>query len=210
MTTEKCLIEQTKRTRVRGEGPRRHELPVFKKVGDLSPLALEELKQILYDNQQNDIGGDNYGISQNCNYEEVFNVKDQYRQVLLQQKVEGDESQVDEHAYVEWVDPPLFTLMDLEKYFKHVYRFRLAEMQPGHELNWHIDADTSVICRAQICLEGMDSSLQFKTKDGEYKLTMFPGEIWFINTGWPHRAVAGDTPKRSAIFGFDYKDWINV
>jgi len=39
---------------------------------------------------------------------------------------------------------------------------------------------------------------------------MWPGEIWFINTGWPHRAVAGDNPKRSAIFGFDYKDWINV
>ncbi len=209
MTTEKCLIEQTKRTRVGGTGPRRHKLPVFEKIGQLSPNAIEELKQILYDNQQNDIGGDNYGISQNCNYEEVFNVGSSYRQVLLQQKGDEDDSQVDEYAYTEWVDPPLFTLMDLEKHFKHIYRFRLAEMQPGHELNWHIDADTSVICRAQICIEGNDSSLEFRTKDGEYKLNMKEGEIWFINTGWNHRAVASELPKRSAIFGFHYEDWID-
>jgi hypothetical protein len=209
MTTKEYLIPQTKRSRVRGTGPRRDKLPVFKKIGDLSELAVEELKQILYDNQQNDLGADYYGISQNVN-PELFNFSDKYRQVLLQRKADDyDGPDVSEYAYTEWVDPPLFTMLDLEKYFKNIYRFRLAEMYPGHELNWHIDSDTSVICRAQICLEYSDSTLEFKTREGEYRLTMLPGEIWFINTGWSHRAVSCDKPKRSAIFGFHYEDLID-
>ena len=36
---------------------------------------------------------------------------------------------------------------------------------------------------------------------------MKPGELWFINTGWSHRVVAGDTSRRVAIFGFDFKDY---
>ena len=34
--------------------------------------------------------------------------------------------------------------------------------------------------------------------------------MWFINTGWAHRVLAGDTSRRSAIFGFDYKDYIGT
>ena len=37
--------------------------------------------------------------------------------------------------------------------------------------------------------------------------TMKPGEMWFINTGWAHRVIAGKNSRRSAIFGFDYKDY---
>ena len=36
---------------------------------------------------------------------------------------------------------------------------------------------------------------------------MKPGELWFINTGWNHRVIAGDSTRRSAIFGFDFKDY---
>ena len=207
MTTEKYLIEQTKRTRVKGTGPRRNELPVFKKISNLSPAALDELNRILDATTGNDIGGDSYGISQNCNYEEVFNVKDQYRQVLLQTKLPSREMDVDESAYTQWTKKiPTKTRSELAGMFKNIYRFRLAEMDPGHALNWHIDTDTSVICRAQICLNTNDSELQFKTKDGEYHLKMLPGEVWFINTGWTHRAIAVETSKKAAIFGFHWHD----
>jgi hypothetical protein len=179
---EKCLIEQSKRTRVRGDGPRRNALKTFCKIGKVSHQAVSELNYILDTHSQNDIGGDNYGISQNCNYEDVFNVGSSYRQILLQA---------------------------LNSLFKNTYRFRLSEMKGNHELNWHIDADTSVICRAQICLNHNDSIFEFKDKEGIKSLQMQPGEVWFINTGWNHRVVSGDITRRTAIIGFHFEDLID-
>jgi streptogramin lyase len=85
----------------------------------------------------------------------------------------------------------------------------MSEMKGDHELNWHIDADTSVICRAQICLNRNDSVLEFRDKEGVHQLKMNPGEIWFINTGWNHRVVNGETTRRSAILGFHFDDLKN-
>ena len=75
-------------------------------------------------------------------------------------------------------------------------------------MNWHIDQDTSVICRAQLCLNENDSVFQFNRKGKIEEFSMKPGEIWFINTGWSHRVVTNTKLRRSAIFGFDYKDYI--
>jgi hypothetical protein len=85
----------------------------------------------------------------------------------------------------------------------------MSEMKGGHELNWHIDADTSVICRAQICLSAHDSVLEFKDKEGIHQLQMEVGDIYFINTGWQHRVVNGDQLRRTAIFGFHFDDLKN-
>ena len=62
-------------------------------------------------------------------------------------------------------------------------------------------------CRAQICLNENDSVFEFKRKGVVESFTMKPGEMWFINTGWAHRVIAGKNSRRSAIFGFDYKDY---
>ncbi len=208
---EKCLIEQTKRTRIKGTGPRRTKLKTFCKIGTVSKNVVSELNYILDTHQRNDIGGDNYGISKNCNYEEVFNVGNSYRQVLMQTKPEGNESQVDEYAYTEWDRGHLlrYTEPALSSLFHNTYRFRLSEMSGNHELNWHIDADTSVICRAQICLNHNDSIFEFKDREGVKSLKMQPGEVWFINTGWNHRVVSGDITRRTAIIGFHFTDLKN-
>lgn len=209
---EQCLIEQTKRTRVGGTGPRRNKLKTFHKICDVSPLVLDELNYILDTHSKNDIGGDNYGISQNCNYEKVFNVADQYRQILLQKRPEFCQVRdVDEYLYMHWdANYKLrWTKEMLSRYFHNVYRFRMSEMKGDHELNWHIDADTSVICRAQICLQESDSVIEFKDKNGLHQLRMKPGEMWFINTGWNHRVVNGEQLRRSAIFGFHFDDLFN-
>lgn len=208
---EQCLIEQTKRTRVGGTGPRRNKLKIFQKICDVPYQLVDELNYILDTNSSNDIGGDNYGISQNCNYEEVFNVADQYRQILLQQRIESTSDDVNEYLYNRWDTSYKlrYTKPLLNEYFHNVYRFRMSEMKGDHELNWHIDADTSVICRAQICLQESDSVLEFKDKDGLHQLRMKPGEMWFINTGWNHRVVNGEQLRRSAIFGFHFDDLIN-
>lgn len=181
------------------------------KLGDAPTRVVDELNYILDTHSGNDIGGDDYGISQNCDYEEVFNVQDKYRQVLLQKKALGNSDDVDEYLYTEWDGNYVvrYTQPYIQTLFKNVYRFRLSEMQGDHELNWHIDADTSVICRAQICLSDSESLLEFRDKAGVHKLQMKKGEVWFINTGWNHRVVNGSNTRRSAILGFAYEDLKN-
>lgn len=208
---EKCLIEQTKRTRVGGTGPKRNRLKIFEKIGKVSMNVVDELNYILDTHTGNDIGGDNYGISQNCNYEEVFHVSNKYRQILLQKRIEASSDDVNEYLYTKWDSSYnlRYTKPALDSLFHNVYRFRMSEMKGDHELNWHIDADTSVICRAQICLNNNDSVLEFRDKEGVHQLRMKPGEVWFINTGWNHRVVNGHTARRSGILGFHFEDLRN-
>ena len=195
-----CLIEKTKRQRVKGEGPRRNEMVTFAKLGEVAPNIVDKLNSIADERQANDLGGDNYNISQLCDVENVFAPKDFYRQILIQEKdVEGD--QTDEHVYTKYnadISVP---------FFEQIYRLRISEMTAGHEMNWHIDTDTSVMCRAQICLNDNDSVFQFNRKGVIEEFTMKKGEMWFINTGWSHRVVSHEKTRRVAIFGFDYKDY---
>ena len=207
--SDDCLIQKTKRTRVNGTGPKRTELKTFHKIGTMPKRVLKELNYILDTNTSNDIGGDDYAISQNCNYEEVFNVQDKYRQVLLQKTPDIDPMVTNEYMYTSWDVPLRYTRVELDKLFKNTYRFRMSEMGDGHELNWHIDQDTSVICRAQICLNENDSSFEFKDKEGIKLLNMEPGDVYFINTGWNHRVVSGDMTRRTAIIGFHFDDLKN-
>ncbi len=207
----KCLIEKTKRTRVGGTGPRRNKLLTMYKIGEAPDAVVDELNYILDTDKGNDIGSDNYGISQNCNYEDVFNVQDKYRQILLQKKQESAEDDVNEFLYNQW-DPAYstqYTRPFLDTLFHNVYRFRMSEMKGDHDLNWHIDSDTSVMCRAQICLKDTDSTLEFRDKEGIHSLVMKKGDVWFINTGWIHRVVNGNNIRRVAILGFHYDDLKN-
>ena len=197
---EKCLIEKTKRKRVNGSGPKRNKMVTFAKIGDVSPDLLNKLRNILLNNPQNDLGGDDYNISQQCDLKGVFNANENYRQVLIQ-KSKHSHNTADELDYTEYTEDVSIP------WFKNIYRLRLSHMRPGHIINWHIDTDTSVMCRAQICLNENDSVFKFKTRNGIEQFTMKPGEMWFINTGWPHSVEGGQDPRSVAIFGFEYKDY---
>ena len=197
---KECLIEATKRQRVGGEGPRRNEFVTFAKIGNVDPSLVEKLNNIADRRDGNDLGSDNYNLSQICKIEEAFNAAGQYRQILLQEKT-VDYDAVDEHTYTKYNEDVTVP------FFKQIYRLRISGMPAGHELNWHIDSDTSVVCRAQICLTENDSVFEFKRKGVVESFTMKPGEMWFVNTGWSHRVIAGKTSRRVAIFGFDYKDY---
>lgn len=194
-----CLIENTKRQRVRGDGPRRDELVTFAKIGMVPLNVVNQLNKIVDRRTGNDLGSDAYNISQHCDVNNVF-IDTGYRQVLIQERSQ-DIDTADEHLYTEYNEDVNIP------YFNQIYRLRISEMAPGHEMNWHIDTDTSVMCRAQICLNENDSVFQFKRRGVIEEFTMEPGEMWFINTGWLHRVVSGDQVRRSAIFGFDHKDY---
>jgi hypothetical protein len=79
-------------------------------------------------------------------------------------------------------------------------------MQPYHEIPWHIDTDTSVSCRAQICLNNGGSVFKWKTKSGVEELRMGVGDMYFINTGWSHTVQAGPGIREVAIFGFQFDE----
>ena len=200
-TQEKCLIKTTKRKRVNGAGPKRNQMTTFVKIGDISPILLDQLNDILSRNPQNDLGGDDYNISQQCNLESTFNAVGNYRQVLIQ-KSRHNYDTVNELDYTEYSEDVIIP------WFENIYRLRISHMNSSHVIKWHIDTDTSVMCKAQICLNENDSVFKFKTRNGIEQFSMKPGEMWFINTGWSHCVEAGDADRSVAIFGFEYKDYI--
>jgi len=203
---KKYLIETTRRQRVRGTGPKRHELKFFKKLGVVPTEVVDELNEILDAEPQNDIGGDVYGISQAIDYRQVFDTSG-YRQLLVQTKPPGEVGvDVNEYNYTHWTKD-IKVKKYLESYFRNIYRFRMSEMSNAHQLNWHIDSCTSYMCRAQICLNENDSVFEFRGRDGViHSFQMKVGELWFINTGWNHRVVTGEIPRRVAIFGYHFSD----
>lgn len=205
--TEKCLVEKTKRERVNGPGPKRDELVIFKKIGEVSDETFEYLNRFIDENPHSDLGSDDYTITRACNYDKVFNVGHSYRQVIMQKNRSNNHYTVDEYLYSTWIPGSEIVQQEINNFFKTVYRFRISEMQPRHKLNWHIDADTSYSCRAQICLNENNSTFLFKDKQRVHQFQMKPKELWFINTGWSH-TVENDTTgvRKVAIMSFAFAD----
>lgn len=204
-----CLITATKKLRVRGTGPSRSVLKPFYKLGTLPPIVVSTLLNYATTNLENDLGSDEYAISKHCNFKDVFNANQNYRQLLLQVKDANVVSlEIDEFQYVNWKNTVIQDqLACLSDYIANIFRFRISIMKSNHSLNWHIDTDPSVICRAQICLQNTDSTFEFKTKQGIESFTMEPGDLYFINTGWQHRVVNNSTSDRIVgIFGFKFAD----
>jgi hypothetical protein len=204
-----CLIANSKRLRVGGNGPGRKDLLPFARIGTVPETVMNALLEIPNIISGNDLGGDNYQISKHCDLEGVFNIGNGYRQILLQSKISNN-SDIDEFAYTEWNNIVYDDIKNfLYSMFDNVYRFRMSVMSENHELNWHIDTDPSIMCRAQICLNNTDAQFEFKTKSGIQTLKMERGGLYFINTGWSHRVVNSSKSERIvAIFGFEFKDML--
>ena len=211
---EKCIIKATRRGRVHGNnGPRRHELKEFGTIADNVPAEVTQaLSNIAQTYEGDDLRGDNYQISQHCNVDEAFTASTSYRQILLQElnETNGDVlDEIDETNYSSWrTDIDTKVIADyLTTTFKQPYRARISIMTGGNELNYHIDTDTSVLCRAQIPVSTQGSLFQWKTKKGEVDLDMKIGEAYFVNTGWLHRVInASNNTRIVLIFGVDYNN----
>jgi hypothetical protein len=79
-----CLIQKTKRQRVKGSGPKRDQMVTFAKLGTVSQELLEKLNSIADKRSGNDLGSDAYNISQHCDVNNVF-IDSGYRQILIQE-----------------------------------------------------------------------------------------------------------------------------
>jgi hypothetical protein len=213
-----------KRERIVGSGPDRTKLKIFQKLGTVSDATVEELRKIYLDTDSNDIGTSEYDITETIDCKNTHNVLlSKYRQILMQGKdsaqemtsaiaIEGRVFIEAESKYSNWmVDKYTLTntMSDMSQYFTNVCRFRLSETQADHSITWHIDTNTSVMCRGQICLTEDDSLFEFKDRSGVHQLNMKVGELWFINTGWNHRVVAGKIVRKVAVFSFEFDNLID-
>lgn len=211
--TDECIIKSTRRNRVSGNnGPRRNQMQEFGTVDtDIPQDVLDSIMSIAMNYQGSDLGGDNYQLSQHCNVKEVFTASETYRQILLQECQENADT-VDEKNYTEWRnDVDTTTIRSyLESTFNAPYRARISIMNGGNELNYHIDTDTSVLCRVQVAVKTDGSVFQWKTKQGEIDLFMESGNAYFVNTGWLHRVVnPSDNTRIVLIVGVDYDNLPN-
>ena len=184
---------------------RRHELPNFSLLdNNVSDTVLENILNLVNCNpNRNDLGQDNYKISQNCPLPEMFG--NTYKQILLQHQLENDNPS-DEKTYVHWQDGTDEIKSYLENKFKRVYRTRIAITPANHSLDWHIDTDTSVLCRIQIAANSSNSVFEINRKNNIESIAMNKGECWFINVGWNHRVVNGSGERIVLIAGVDYEN----
>lgn len=213
-TDDYCPIKASRKLRTRGNnGPRRHQLKCFNLLDDKVPQSvIDEIKYITKTYTENDLGGDNYQISQHCDLTEIFQASGEYRQILLQRCTDPDADIVNEHNYSHWADslPHENIKKYLESKFKKTYRARISIMPPGHELAWHIDTDTSVLCRIQVSVDVNGSVFEFRTKKEEFLYEMKDNQAYFINTGWTHRVTnSGNATRVVLIAGVDYENLPN-
>ena len=101
---EKCLIKKSKKRRVIGDnGPRRYELKEYGVIDTNVPQeVIDEILSIAGSYNGNDLGGDNYQISQHCDVSTAFTASVEYKQILLQNLDADDE--IDETGYTAWRD----------------------------------------------------------------------------------------------------------
>lgn len=176
------------RKHVKGSaGPRRHELPTFTKLDyNVPERVMRQAREIAHGGAESDLGTENYKISMDCPVTDM--VPTDYKLVLLQ--TQAPESDQDgEVNYTEWKDGTAEIRDYLESMFGTVYQTRITVTPPSGEITWHIDLNTSIICRVQIGVDMVNSEFQFKRRGEVESLWIADGETWFLNTGWRHRVL---------------------
>jgi len=176
-------------------------------ANNVPQAVIDEILHIATSYTGNDLGGDNYQLSQHCDVKNVFTSSETYKQIILQECTAEDT--IDETNYMHWRNDISTTAIEnyLTTAFIKPYRTRISVMHGGNELNYHIDTDTSVLCRVQIPAQTTGSLFQWKTKTEEVSLTMKLGEAYFVNTGWLHRVInPTDSIRVVLLFGVDYKN----
>tara|TARA_R110000868_G_scaffold385262_1_gene653054 strand:- start:1127 stop:1705 length:579 start_codon:yes stop_codon:yes gene_type:complete len=179
-------------------------------ANNVPQAVIDEILQIATSYTGNDLGGDNYQLSQHCDVKTVFTSSETYKQIILQECT--SENTIDETNYMYWRNDISTTAIKnyLTTAFIKPYRARISVMHGGNELNYHIDTDTSVLCRVQIPAQTTGSLFQWKTKTEEISLDMNLGEAYFVNTGWLHRVInPTDGIRIVLLFGIDYENLPN-
>ena len=211
---EPCPIKSTQRQRVlSSHGPRRTQVTECMSIDDnVSQEFIDSIKNITNTYLADDLGGDLYEVYKHCESVDNFKqgVDSNYRQIVLQKLPEGSGAEMDETLYTEWRDD--IDCTEIKRYFDKLYgeekyyRARISVMAPEHSLNWHIDTDTSVLCRTQTIVQSSESYFETKNRQGKQSHKLEEGHTYFINQGWPHRVVNKNQWRIVVIVGVFFKN----
>lgn len=198
---------------IKGDGPDRKLLPNFYRLLNVDDkrqfrLVRSSVKSIIdkAGPRKNDINNsERYKLAQDCPLKTYF--PSSYRQILLQLEMgleaENTDATTEEFNYTCYKDQEARSGIGefLEEIVPGHYRARIAILPPGNVLDWHIDSNTSYSCRIQIPIFGSCHWQIRRRKDIESRV-LNPGEVWFTNTGFPHRVEnLGDEDRVVLIIG---------
>ena len=75
---------------------------------------------------------------------------------------------------------------------------RWSKLNANKELDWHIDpADWDRF----VINVNVSSICEIKTHKETISFIMKPGEIWYLNSSWPHRIINNNPINRVALLG---------
>lgn len=192
---------------VKGDGISREKLPNYYKLGefneDFGSKIMEVYKATV---NENHIGSKStYEMSIESPLRTYF--PPTYRQVILQKPVTDGSFEKDYTSFSENTE----ILTDISNYLNGItfYRARIAVLPPGDVLDWHIDTNTSVLCRVHFVIS--DSAHWFIDRKGEVdEKVLKQGEIWFTNTGYSHKVINDTTSDRIVVtIGCNSTDLVN-
>lgn len=197
-------IYDKKKNILGADGPRRNDLPTFQDVNvEIPNEVMQEIINVVESGTVNDL---DRGIFLNQGEKFVgYLFGPEYRQIYLQEPLYDG---CLETEYTEWNDRTPKLKKFMEDTFGEVCRSRISITPPGFKSEWHIDTDTSVLCRGQLIVQSDDCVLEFNRRGEESICDFKPGKIYFINVGWSHRLVnhSDKIPKISIVFGIRYKN----
>lgn len=203
------------RERVVGDGPDRTQLPPFKKLCSIPDEYIYELREFFFTKRdQNDLDApERYSISEHCPLK--FAIPDNFHHVLLTSCSPGQNGR-SEQNYKQWTAEAkkLKFYKWFNDHFPNAFRVRLSSLAPNEELSWHIDTNTSVACRCSVALDNDKAVFEIKVKGTVYRVPFQLSEVFFTNTGYPHRVFnPTSTPRLNLVFGIKFDDirrWFQV
>lgn len=170
--------------KVDANAPDRKKLPNFIYLGQYDHRLAYEVGALMgqLGADYNDIGSETYAVSQRfASILESF--PEDYVQIMLQG------SKNDGLVETDYCLPKYTSITDiLRRYISDFFRARIAILHPGEVIDYHIDTNTTQMCRVQFPIVAEQHWSIRRGKKVEEKV-LKPGEIWFVNTGWPHKVV---------------------
>jgi hypothetical protein len=178
-----------RRQRVSGQGPKRQQLPSFKKILDAPKSVLEEVIGLADQfEDSNDLYSDQYEISKHCELRKK--VCEGHKNLLLQVPILGSDG-MDQNDYQVWdkLKPESHIKSFLLERFSGCFRARIAVLPPGGQIDWHIDLSTAVSCRFQLLVKNDGFQFEINRRGSIESIPFREGELYFTNTAFPHRVV---------------------
>jgi len=117
------------RIRAKGDrGPTRHKLTSFRHITKAPENVMDEIKRIITEIKEDDLGTDKYQISNSYDLKNSFNATGGYRQILLQRNTIQGSDINEETNYNDWRNDTDVSVIKnwLEETFGEVFRANIC------------------------------------------------------------------------------------